>query len=126
MAKLKKKTYCIMCGKNRRGIPVREDKVIGSIRWLKRKLRNEKGNALVVCRDCYDKYSMQRKRFESRQFLYIAIGIVFMVLMIITSPTVLAFIVGILIVMLLYAFAMLSYIPALDTPAGDGGKKRIQ
>lgn len=110
------KTVCIICGLEKPGIPVKEDYVIGSIRWLKKNVfRNEKGNKLVVCRECYPKYKKEREAFISRQRTYIALGIIFLIASVLLSASKLgAIFLGILVLLLLYLVSLLNYVPDLD------------
>ncbi|MGC9037247.1 MAG: hypothetical protein ACP5IK_00840 [Candidatus Micrarchaeia archaeon] len=112
------KSVCIICGQEKPGIEVKEDNVIRAIRWFKRNVtKNEQGNKLVVCKDCYVKYSALRSKYESRQKLYIALGILFVIFSTIVSTNKLVGLgIGIFIFLLLYLISFLSYIPALNLP----------
>ncbi|MCL5239056.1 MAG: hypothetical protein M1286_01110 [Candidatus Marsarchaeota archaeon] len=109
------KSYCIVCGEERRGIPVEDDFVLGSIRWFKRNVtKNERNNKLVVCRSCYPKYISGRKKFESRQKLYIAFGVIFASLNLFISATIYSVLVSVAVLLLLFAFSFLSYTPRIS------------
>jgi hypothetical protein len=110
-------TRCMMCGNRREGLDVRPDFVIDAIRWFKRNVtRNEKGY-LVVCKECYPQYAKSRKKFENRQILYMALGIIFAALIFITSVNkALAVLYAIAILVFVYLLSLLTYIPALDMP----------
>jgi len=110
------KRYCIVCGKEKNGIGIGDDYVLDSIRWFKRNVtKNEAHNTLVVCKDCYPEYKKSRKKYESRQRLYIALGIVFVVMMIyIGGLTAQALLVSIFILILFYLFSLLSYTPKIE------------
>ncbi len=119
-----------MCGEKRKGLRVREDYVIKSIRWFKRNVtRNEKGYVLVVCKEDYPKYYKARKKFESRRALYIALAVVFAALMVFISQNKLtALVYGIIVVFFFYLLSHLTYMPSLIMP-GDhehatGAKRR--
>lgn len=114
-----KETRCIVCGKEKDGLEVRDDKVIEAIRWFKRNVtKNEKGYRLVVCKECYPVYLKARKRFERRQALYIAVGVVFAALILFASVNkALALLYGIAIVVFVYLLSILTYVPALNMPA---------
>ncbi|MEM0086893.1 MAG: hypothetical protein QW774_03510 [Candidatus Micrarchaeaceae archaeon] len=109
------KSYCIICGKEKQGIPIEEDFVIESIRWFKRNVtKNEQHNRLVVCRECYPKYAKQRKSFESRRTLYIALGIAFIILSVLISPRATTIAIAVAVAVFLYLLSFLSYMPKLD------------
>lgn len=113
---MKRKRYCIICGEEKNGLPVKNDHVLEMIRWVKRNItRNEQGNELVVCRECYPKYSKLRSKSISRMGQFLVLGIVFAILFILVSPGVLSVVVGIIVVLLLYSFSLLTYMPALAT-----------
>lgn len=109
------KTYCIICGNQKKGIPVEDDFVLDLIRWFKRNVtKNEQGNRLVVCRECYQKYSAGRRRFESRQRRYLVLGILFLLVSVLLSQQLSTLIVSLFVVALLYAFSFLSYMPKIN------------
>ena len=125
------KSVCIICGKEKPGIEVKPDFVIESIRWIKRNItRNEKGNRLVVCRDCYPAYRKLRERFERREKIYLTLGILFALLsFLISSNKLYGLGIGLLVIALLYLFSLLSYIPSLNmeavhTPEKDRGRAK--
>ncbi len=103
-----------MCGKERNGIEIRNDRVIDAIRWMKKTvLHKESSNRLVVCKDCYENYKKAKKRFDSRRRIYLILGIIFALLIIIGSVSVWGVILGIVVLGLIYAFSFFSYIPSL-------------
>ena len=109
------KTYCIICGKERKGIAVEDDFVLDSIRWFKRNVtKNERNNKLVVCKECYAKYAPARRKFESRKRLYLALGVIFATLNLIIDRSLVSILVSALILLLLYALAFLSYVPRIS------------
>lgn len=107
-------TVCIICGKERVGIPVKNDYIIEAIRWIKTNItKNEKNNRLVVCKECYPKYKKERDRFISRFAIYVGLGVVF----VITGSLIGGF--GALlytlpVLLLLFLLSLLNYMPALD------------
>ncbi len=108
------KSFCIICGNETNGIEVENDFVINSIRWLKTKVtKNVKNNRLVVCKACYPKYKEQRKRYESRQRLYLAFGIIFAFLSIVVSPRIGTVLISAAVVLFLYLMSLLSYMPKI-------------
>ncbi|MDE1873662.1 MAG: hypothetical protein KGI04_00895 [Candidatus Micrarchaeota archaeon] len=109
------KTVCIICGKEKRGIDVADDLVLDSIRWFKQNVtHNERGNRLVVCRECYPKYAASRKKFESRQRLYLGLGIVFALLNVTLSRTLASVGISLLILLLFICFSLMSYSPRIN------------
>jgi len=110
---------CIICGERRSGLSVNEDNTIRFIRWFKRNItKNEKGYRLVVCKDDYQKYYKARKKFESRRALYLALGVVFTVLMLFVSQNkVWALVYGAIIIVFFYLLTYLTYMPSLKMPA---------
>lgn len=117
----KEKSYCIICGKEKSGIPVEKDYVIAAIRWFKTNItKNEKNNNLVVCRDCYPKYKQQRKRYLSRQRIYIGLGAVFVVVGVLVARTAASVLVCLGVFALLYLFSLASYIPKISVKEAKG------
>ena len=115
-------TYCIICGKQANGIPVKNDHVLDALRLFKRKVtRNEQGNKLVVCKADYQVYKKKRDKYTSRQTLYIAVGVIFMILGLLVSVSVSTIAISILVIAVLYLISLINYTPALDT-----GKDRIE
>lgn len=109
------RSYCIMCGKERKGIAVREDHVLAAVRWFKRNVtKDEKGNSIVVCRDCYPEYKKRRGAYESRQRLYLALGAVFLVVSLILSPQAMTVLVSLVVLAVLYLFSLMSYTPRIS------------
>ena len=131
---MQKEERCILCGAARPGLAVREDFVIGSIRWFKRNVaHNEKGYSLVVCRECYPKYKKALASYRRKQVAYVAIGIIFMALLIVLSQDkFLAALSGIAIVAFMYLLSLLSYMPSVSIPesahvaATENVKKRTR
>ncbi len=114
----KKKSVCIVCGKPKKGIAVHEDHVIFAIRWFKTNItKNANNNGLVVCKECYPKYAKERRRYTSRLSLYIGIGVIFAILLIISTPSLGSALAAIGVLVFLYALSLLSYIPRLELEA---------
>lgn len=108
------KTYCIICGKEKGGIGVEDDHVLGAIRWFKSNVtKNEQGNRLVVCKDCYAQYKKGRRRYESRRALYMALGVIFLVTSVAMSPRATTAAVSLGVFALLYLFSLMSYVPKM-------------
>ena len=111
---MKKETRCIICGKELNGLEVKEDYVIKSMRWFKHNVtHNEKNYRLVVCKDCYVKYKKARDSYNSKTVSYLAIGVIFAALLIITGRSLGAVAAGIAIIILMFALSLLSYMPGL-------------
>jgi hypothetical protein len=113
-----KKNACIMCGKEKDGLPVKEDWIIKSIRWVKHNItHSEKNYRLVVCKEDFLDYKKKRDSYERKQILYISIGIIFTVALTITARGALGAIgVGIIIIIFMFLLAQLSYMPGVDLP----------
>ncbi len=109
------KSYCIICGLERAGLGVQADWELGVIRWFKKNVsRNERGNRLVVCRQCYPKYQASRGRYESRQKLYITLGVIFAAVSLLVSPALTTVLVAALVILLMLALSLLSYTPKIS------------
>jgi VIT1/CCC1 family predicted Fe2+/Mn2+ transporter len=108
------KSYCIMCGNERKGISVAEDRVLGAVRWFKRNVtKDEKGNRLVVCKDCYAEYSKRRRAYESRQMLYLALGVAFFAISVAVSPSPVTVLIATAVLAGVYLLSLLSYTPKI-------------
>ncbi|MCL4387559.1 hypothetical protein M1567_00175 [Candidatus Marsarchaeota archaeon] len=124
---MKKETRCIICGKELNGLEVKEDNVIRAMRWFKRNVtHNEKNYRLVVCKDCYVKYKKARDSYNSKTVSYLAIGVIFAALLIITGRSLGALAAGIAIIILMYALSLLSYMPGLKQQAKGASKSTGQ
>lgn len=110
-----RKTVCIMCGAERPGIPVKGDMVLDAIRWFKRNVtRNAKDNLLVVCKDDWPRYNKARKRFMTRRAIYVALGVLFVILVNAVAFTLSTFALTLLVLAFFYLLSLFNYIPALD------------
>ncbi len=84
---------------------------MAAIRWIKRNiLKNEQGNTLVVCKECYPKYAELRKKYETRQITYLALVVVFGVLALIVSPNFATIIAVALLAVFLYILDFLNFL----------------
>lgn len=125
MAK-KQKAFCIICGKEKGGIEVRNDRVLGGIRWIKQNItHNESGNRLVVCKECYEAYKKSKKRFESRKKVYLILGIIFAALLMVIGRSAISLLFGVFMILLLYSFAFFSYMPELALGPGQNGRASL-
>jgi len=97
-----------------------EDFVIKSIRWLKRNVtKNEKGNRLVVCKECYPKYIKYRARFVRREGIYLVLGFLFLIFGLIVAPRLSTLFIGIILILFLYLLSLLSYMPKAKEGSKD-------
>ncbi len=117
-------SYCIMCGKEKKGIAVREDSVLGALRWFKRNVtKSEKNYRLVVCKECFLKYRKARDSYQRKEIMYTMIGAVFTALLLAVSDfSLAAFGVGIAITACMYLLSQLSYMPSVQMPEVKGRK----
>ncbi len=121
---MKKETRCIICGKELNGLEVKEDYVINAMRWFKRNVtHNEKNYRLVVCKDCYVKYKKARDSYNSKTVSYLAIGVIFAALLIITGRSIGAVAAGAAIIILMYCLSLLSYMPGLKAEKSTKGQR---
>ena len=108
---------CIVCGKKRDGLPVVDDAVIKTVRAVKWKVfKKRSNNRLTVCKQDYPKYSKMREQFEKRRTAYLALGIVFAIVLFVSSPSIGALLVGLFIIALMYLLSLLSYAPMVKMP----------
>ncbi len=132
MRMAKKKTdmgpRCIICGEAKEGLPVKEDYVIYSIRWINRHIFGKyRNHRLVVCKECYLKYSKQREKYVHKQITYIIIGVLFTFALLFGShgnPVSLLY--GIAVIIFMYALSLVSYTPALNISKSASGNKAAQ
>ena len=64
---------CVDCQKEisgKKAVRVREDRVIVSIRWLKRLFKVSKENELYVCEEDMKKHAERRKSFEKSMMIF--------------------------------------------------------
>ena len=114
------KKYCIICGKEKGGIAVEGDAVLGAIRWFKSNVtKNEQGNRLVVCEGCYAQYKKERKRYESRRAIYLGLGVLFLVVSVAMSPKAATVAAALGVFALLYLFSLMSYVPRIGIKSGN-------
>jgi len=112
------KTVCIICAQEKNGLGVKDDWMIGAMRWVKRNItKNPKNYNLVVCKECFLDYKKKRDGYERKQMLYAVLCIIFLVALAITTrlnPG--AIVIGLVITLFLQALAQLSYMPPVDIP----------
>ncbi|MCL5419808.1 MAG: hypothetical protein M1354_02920 [Candidatus Marsarchaeota archaeon] len=124
---MRRKVVCIICGKEKDGIPVKIDSIIKAIRWIKTNItRNEKNNILVVCRDDYQAYAKARKKYTSRQALYLTLGVIFFIIGNVMALSLAGFAITVLVLAMFYGLSLLSYAPALELrSSGRKGSKKV-
>jgi len=116
-----RKNACIICGEQKDGLEVLPDNVLNTMRWIKEKTtRKKKDYRLVVCKDCFTKYRKLRSSYERRTTLYVALGVVFTVMLALVSGSRIlgAIGYGIALTVFLYLLAQISYMPRVKLPEG--------
>lgn len=123
-----RKPRCMICNEQKPGIDVRPDSVINTLRWLNsHTLKYKNQYRPVVCRECFQKYLKARKSFERKRTSYLVIGVLFAVVLFITSRadpwSILA---GLGVIALMYLLSLINYTPELELPRGalQSGAKR--
>ncbi len=107
-------TYCIMCGKRKTGIAIKDDRVLQFLRWFKGNVTHSlQGNSLVVCGDDMEAYKKKRDRFTSRKNLYLALGFIFAILGLIISININTIALSALVIAALYLISLVNYTPGL-------------
>ncbi len=110
-------TYCIMCAKQRQGLPVEDDHVLNALRWFKRNVtKNEQRNKLVVCKEDYPKYKRNRDKYVLRGMIFVSLGVLFMLLALIISLSMI--IPAFIVFLLLCALSLMNYTPKVRTDSG--------
>lgn len=79
------KQVCIVCAKEKKGTPIREDIVINTIRAIKGVFKASTGNKLVVCDTDFEAAKKRREKFEKAFMTYAGIGAVLGVILLIFS-----------------------------------------
>ena len=112
------------CGERKDGLEIRNDYVIEAMRWVKRNItKNERGYRIVVCKEDYPRYASARKKFEGRQKIYLALGIIFAITVLLAGRNPTAVFYAIAVLAFIYLFSLLTYVPALNIPGEKGAKK---
>ncbi|MGI0100544.1 MAG: hypothetical protein ACREBH_02390 [Candidatus Micrarchaeaceae archaeon] len=111
-------SVCIMCGEKRNGLKVKDDWVINSMRWLKRRVsKNVNKRDLIVCKECFLKYRKRRDSYERKQVVYVAIGVIFLVVISVAAGgRISAILAGFAIAVFMFLLAQLSYMPEVGMP----------
>ncbi len=110
-----RESYCIICGEEREGVEVKEDRVLSALRWFNRTILRipPRNNSIVVCKSCYPTYKKQRKKYLGRQRTYLVLGFLFVLFGAIIAKTVVSIVVGLGLMVFLYLLSLLSYTPEL-------------
>jgi hypothetical protein len=113
-----RESRCIICGEKKNGLEVMDDHVINAIRWFKRTVtKNERNYNLVVCRECFTKYTKARNSYQHKEIMYTTAGAIFLALILVISDFRLsAFAAGIAITVFMYLLSQLSYMPGVRMP----------
>lgn len=120
-------TYCIICGKQKTGIPVENDYVLDMLKWFKRNVtKNEQKNRLVVCKEDYAAYKKSRDRYIFRTALYLTIGGLFLILGLVISFSLATFLTGAGLLIFLYLLSLLNYTPKLRLEEQNAQSKKSQ
>ena len=119
-----RESRCIICGEKRDGLEVRDDHIIRAVRWFKKNVtKNERNHRLVVCRECFPKYTKARDGYQRKEIIYTTLGAVFLALLVVVSSFSLpAFAAGIAITFFMYLLSQLSYMPGVYMPVVKAGK----
>ncbi|MGC8729937.1 MAG: hypothetical protein ACP5RP_00955 [Candidatus Micrarchaeia archaeon] len=121
-----KESRCIICGKEKDGIEIEEDYIFKTYRYIVHKWRdiigkselNKRNYRLVVCKECYPTYYKARSAYVRKEYIYVGLGLLFtIVLALFSSSKLMVIVYGLLLTILLYLMAQLSYVPALKIPA---------
>jgi len=129
------KSICIVCEKEKKGVPIKIDRVIRLIRSVKRKFNVAQDNDLYVCKECWPKYKDKRKKFERSIMVWGAVAAIISILLIGTSLFNLGFtdlfllaknIFLSLIVFVVFIFMIgLGYVPGTEYDIDEKGNKIV-
>ncbi len=117
-------TVCIMCHQTvGNGLSVQDTQVIRAIRGIKGRLGAATGNVLVVCPACLPVHAKKRKIFEGKVIQHVIIGaLVLLVLaglpLLAGQFSILGFLFGIAIAVLVVGLCLVDYIPPLEDLEG--------
>lgn len=109
-----KKTVCVVCKKEKKGVRVEDDPVIDTIRRVKERLGISTGNVLVVCKECLPKAQEKRRRFERTAMTWGVLAVLMILLMLLISLSLQSVFFGILIAFFFTLFALSSYFPKVE------------
>jgi hypothetical protein len=109
-----KKTVCVVCGKEKKGVRVEEDPVIETIRSIKERLNISTKNTLVVCKECLPKAEEKRKRFERSVMTWGILAVLVAVLLLLISFSIQSFLLSIITALAFMLLSLLSYFPKVE------------
>jgi len=127
------KGICLICKKEKRGVPIKDDIIIKSIRKIKRGLHIEKGNQIVICNECAGEYLERRKSYEksltTSTIITIVLFVSFLFLSILAGNlTIISLIktigLTIFVGILLIGINLLRYVPATVRPIEETTKTK--
>lgn len=128
------RSICIICEKEKKGIPIKEDRVLGVIRAIKDRLGIAKHNKLYVCESCWPKYKEKRKKFEKSMMIWGVIAGVIAIALIAASifttglSDVFALLKNIIIAVMVFVIIMvligLGYVPSTEYSLGEKPRKK--
>ncbi|MFH1394057.1 MAG: hypothetical protein ABII71_03315 [Candidatus Micrarchaeota archaeon] len=115
---------CIVCQKDvagTRAVRVKEDRIIGVIRKVKRTLGIAANNELYVSEDCIDKHKERRRAFEKSMLFFGILAVIVVLLMLSTIVMSGRFDIGIILsAFLIGGFILLFALIFKYTPALEG------
>jgi len=109
-----KKTVCVVCKKEKKGVRVEDDPVIEAIRGIKERLNISKRNILVVCKECLPKAEEKRKRFERSVMTWGILAVLVAVLLLLISFSIQSLLLSVVTAVLFMLLALLSYFPKVE------------
>ncbi len=118
------KVVCIICGKEKPGIPIKEDKVLDMIRWFKKNVtKDAKDNRLVVCKEDWPVYKKARGKFTTRRNLYIALGVLFVIIGNLVSFNAYTLLLTLGVLALFFVFSLFNYMPDVEIKGREGAAR---
>jgi hypothetical protein len=111
---MKKRSVCVVCRNEKKGMKIQDDPYLETIRKIKRKLGIAQENILVVCKDCLPKAEEKRRRFERTIMTWGVLATFIFVIFIVLSPTLQSFLLGIITAFFFMLFALSSYFPKVE------------
>ncbi|MEM3555914.1 MAG: hypothetical protein QXF56_04320 [Candidatus Micrarchaeia archaeon] len=111
---MKRKTVCIVCQKEKKGLRVEDDPVIDTIRKIKEKLHASTGNTLVVCKECLPKAEEKRRRFERTAMTWGVLAVLMAVLLLLISFSIQSLLLAIVMGVVFMLLALVSYYPKVE------------
>jgi L-asparagine transporter-like permease len=115
-----KKSICIVCKKEKKGVKVEDDLYLEAIRKIKTRLNIARNNILVVCKDCLPKAQEKRRRFERTIMTWGVLATLLFVLLVLMSPTLQSIFLALIAGVFLILFSLISYFPRVE----EHGRKK--